>query len=212
MRRIASIVLVIVCLFSICFSFGCDKASNYTEEEHIARITERIKNKDFSWALTYESFEVYPLYNQNEEVEYFLVEFEPFGFMFVNLRDTTFVFCNINNAGNSMYKRTDFYCEGQSTWSPYSRDKTTGDKVYFLDENGEKLIYTKSPYYVTQNMNSKKYLIETSNPSDYICAIKKDEVYLNLISGSNFDVEENLYDLYHATIVLFSLYLKNYDL
>ncbi len=201
MRKIASIVLVIVCLFSICFSFGCEKASSYTEEEHIARITERIKNKDFSWALTYDSFEVYPLYNQNEEVKNFLVEFEPFGFIFVNLRDTRFVFCNINDAGNSMYKRTDFYCEGQSTWSPYSRDETTGDKVYFLDENGERIIHTKSPYYVTQNMNSKKYLLESSRGSaEYICAVKKDETYVNLINGSILSTEEKLDFQKHATI------------
>ncbi len=198
MRRIASIVLVIVCLFSICFSFGCDKASNYTEEEHIARITERIKNKDFSWALTYESFEVYPLYNQNEEVEYFLVEFEPFGFMFVLLIDTQYSTCLLRT---SMYKRSSFFCEGQRTWSPYSRDETTGDKVYFLDENGERIIHTKSPYYVTQNMNSKKYLLESSRGSaEYICAVKKDETYVNLINGSILSTEEKLDFQKHATI------------
>ena len=164
MRKIASIVLVIVCLFSICFSFGCEKASSYTEEEHIARITERVLSKGTTWGFPedkpYHSFEVYPLFNENEELQFFLVEYEPYGFSFIMLTDEDFFACF---SGITMYLMSSEFT-AENVWSPYIRDLSFSqpypnqDKQWILDEYGQKINYNKSPFYVYDKNKVEKYL------------------------------------------------------
>ena len=89
------IVLIILAVILVVFVFLCcfgEKPEQFTEEQHIARITKRLNRKikkKFSKAwftFEYDSFEVYPLYNQDEKLEFFLVEFEPSSFIFIRMR------------------------------------------------------------------------------------------------------------------------------
>jgi hypothetical protein len=204
-----------------CYVFP-KKANMFTEAEHIERITERFQQKLYDMpkddGITVESFSVYPLYNQNEELSMFLVEIEPFGFTFVSLRDENYDLLSCSNGTTSMYKVSDFY--GVDTWSPYIVDKTSSqpdpdnEKIFILDEKGERIYYKKSPYYVTGNIDKRKYLIETQG-SEYICAIKEDGEFINLISKESFTVENvNEYELSQtqSTIHIFILHLNSYDL
>ena len=210
MKRPLRVIICLLCLFSYCFLFGYDLVSQYTIEEHVQRITERISKKDFSWVLTYESFEVYPLYDLNEQVNVCLVEFEPSGFVFVHLRDEPQLLCNVTGAGTSMYKRSDFYCAGQSSWSPYIVDDNY-EKHYFLDERGWEFIYYKSPYRVAQVLDEKKYLIETDDHGSYICAIKKGGEYINLMNGCNVDIKDRIRWEENAVLYAGTFYRKSHD-
>ena len=218
MKKIITYILtftILICTM-ICF-VGCgERASSFTEEEHIQRITERIKKRDpkrlgFPEGETYQDFEVYPLYNEDDKLQYFLVEFEPYGFMFIALRDEIVIM-----AHTSLYflsSSSSIYGE-ENPWSPYVKDETNSqpdpdrDKSWILDENGERIFYTKSPYFVTGNINEKKYFwrVESGN---YICAIKNDTGFINLISGKQVDGSSFKGE---STIGVSFINKKNFDL
>ena len=200
--------LFMTCIFTVCIVFtftSCEiQVSDYTVEEHIQRITERVKNSDYTWGFpegeTYQDFAVYPLYNQDDELTKFLIEFEPYGFVLVLAK----------NALNGLYFRTSMYlvyhpCYGKECpWTPYIANANGPDLScivetvtpgargeLILDEKGEVIKYFKSPYYVTGNINEKKYLLKTDNGDIY--AVKKDGEFINLVSGVGF-AEEEEYD------------------
>ena len=207
----------------ICFA-GCgERASSFTEEEHIQRITERIKKRDTIWGFseneTHQNFQVYPLYNEDDELNYCLVEFDPRNFLFVRISDVKPSFFYLFFEAPSMYVLSNTYWQ-DFPWSPYVKDETNSqpdpdkDKSWILDENGERIFYTKSPYFVTGNIDEKKYLIETNSSDKFICAVKKDGKFVNLISGLEVEKSQIYFDeVYsyekHSTLVL-SFSGKNY--
>ena len=149
---IVGLLVLTIIILSVCG----EKPSQFTEEEHIARISKKIDKKikkKFSndrYTFEYDSFEVYPLYNLNEELEYFLVEFEPSSFMFIHMRDKykyIYYFIGVK----SMYYHSTNICY---QWSRYKIDyasvhpMSVNNFLWETDENGEKIIYDKSPYAV----------------------------------------------------------------
>ncbi|MBE5753242.1 MAG: hypothetical protein E7343_04160 [Clostridiales bacterium] len=202
-KKIFTIGLAVLLMLCVSISFaGCKNSPNdYTVEEHIGRIRERMRARDlteeYPVGFTYEDFEVYPLYNEKEEVKYFLIEFEPYGFMFVAVREIqpslgTIIF------KHSMYILSSLHSENHP-WSPYVVDEAKGDayhpeaREWLLDDKGDKIYYAKSPYYITNNIEEKKYLF-VMRSGGFILAIKKENCFINLISGEKIIcVDENLY-------------------
>lgn len=204
MKRIIALVLSVISLFCLTITFtGCNKeADDFTEAEHIQRITERIEKTDLTWGFPEgeerESFVVYPLYEKNEELKYAIVEFEPYGFLFIKIRDEQLAWLSACTGGNTGMLSTSMYGLGswydkEYTWSPYIKDITYSqpypdpDKIWILDDNDQRIFYDKSPYFVTGNLNEKKYFIEVNNSAEFICAVKKDGEFVNLISGKTVD-------------------------
>ena len=204
MKRPLRVIICFLCLFSYCFLFGYDLVSQYTIEEHVQRITERLNNKDkewFQWGFpegkTYESFEVYPLYDFNDQVNHYLVEFEPYGFTVIWAMDEAYAgFSCSGSETRPMYRKSQIYGL-RSTWSPYRYMLTENngtaslEKQYYLDEHGFEFMYNKSPYRVAQVLDEKKYLVDVGGGC-YVCAAKKDGEYINLISGYGINIEEKL--------------------
>ena len=183
MKKLLSILLIFM-LFALGCGYGCTvKSRKYSEEQHINRITKRIEKKFGEQAYgdgTYDSFEVYPLYNENEELFYFLVEFEPYGFAFVMLHKE-FLF-----PLQTMYHCTSRLYIGHTFWA-YKQDEN-GAVDYVLDENGESISYTaRSPYYVSGNLQERKYIFKVYG--GYVCAVKEQDEFINVISGDVIDVE-----------------------
>ena len=52
------------------------------------------------------------------------------------------------------------------------------------------------------NMEEKKYLLKTDCSYEYICAIKKDGKFLNLISGETIDYAETYNSKQNATLLV----------
>jgi len=186
MKRYLSLFLSLVLLIS--FS-GCGlKASDYTEEEHVQRVTERVEKKykdsDLWNGRRYDDYTVYPLYSEDEVLTHFLVEFEPYGFVIVLLlkEESISPSCILSV---SMYKQINMYIKG--TWSPYWIVEENRQREYFLDEDGQVLTYNKSPYYVAGKMNERKYLLNPDS-GDNICAVKEGDVFVNLMNGTTIDV------------------------
>ena len=185
------IITIALMLFSSLFMFaGCThKAKYYTVEEHTQRVRERMeKRMEKPYYESFTGFEVYPLYDVNDKLGFFLIELEPYGFSFVLIRDEYWQL----TSWSSMY-RIDHSGYEQETWSPYTRDETNSqpepdtDKIWMVDENNEKICYDRSPYYVTNNLNEKKYLLRTDE-GGYVCAIKSGEKFINLVSLTEFEV------------------------
>ena len=55
--------------------------------------------------------------------------------------------------------------------------------------NGEPINYYHGPYYETGNIDSKKYMLSTADSTEYICAVKTDNGFVNLVSGKTFNAE-----------------------
>ena len=202
-----SICLILVLFTLLTSNLGCVNASMYSEEQHLARVERRIRRRlpkikygtDIEGKIIYtsingegypkysiceyEGFEVYPLYDQNEELNFILVEFEPYGFFIVTiLRDL-----DIGPLAQILGK-TIYSVEVKQEWSPYNYEATPdgNERIYEYDENGEQIIYKKSPYYITGNIDKRKYLLRIGSES-FVCAVKEGNKYLNLINNKTID-------------------------
>ncbi len=185
---IKRIVLIILAVILVVFVFLCcfgEKPEQFTEEQHIARITRKLNRKikkKFSKAwftFEYDSFEVYPLYNQDEKLEFFLVEFEPSSFIFISMIDN-YKYIDFIFGIKSMYLHSvGPICE----WSPYTFESikesySIDDYIWKTDENGEKIVYDKSPYVVAGVENEKMYYFDDA----YVPAVKCGDKFINLVS------------------------------
>ena len=199
-KRVTACLLfcIIICSLILNFASCAKKADSFTVEEHVQRITERLMkrfNNEDDWLFINETgFNVYPLYDQNDKVNYCLVEVEPEGFMFVRILDERKKIYSCFGISTSMYRVSGIH-DKDHTWSPYIKDVTDSqdppdrDKIWILDENGERIYYSRSPYYVTGNITEKMYFLELDN-SIKVCAIKKDGEFINLVSCEKFSIDE----------------------
>ncbi len=231
MKKLISRILVFVFLFCIAMNFvGCSKkVDDFSVEEHIQRIAERIETgKSYWWyptEETYEDFEAYPLYDKNEELKYFLIEFEPCGFVFVAIQDEPSIFTSFLYAHKSMYVLSPDIYGKENPWTPYIRNENSpplpslkegwsgnGNGDLILDENGNMIVYDKSPYFVTGNINEKKYLLQTDCSYEFIFAVKENGKFVNLISGLELDDSEEYAYENHATLSVRFIADKAFDL
>ncbi len=202
-KKILSIIMTLIILFSTISLVGCgQKASDFTEEEHIQQVIERLQARyivgneklrpydkptddgEIYPKVKATDFEVYPLYDYNDDLKYFLVEFQPFGYLYVLLRNEQLKGFSWLGASTSMYMLSS--TEGEPAWSPYTKDiEKKTDEISEIDENGERIAYFQSPFSVRGIESEKRYLL---NFDGYIPAVKKDGKFINLISNSEFEV------------------------
>ena len=72
----------------------------------------------------------------------------------------------------------------------------------FWTKTEKKNVYKKSPYYVTGNIDNRKYIIETEKRGEYVCAVKENGKFVNLISGDTFEIENGSISTLQATFDL----------
>lgn len=220
-----TVLIVVLSFISLVylFLFGQIKAEWFSEDYHIEQVNKRLVPKVSDWKYAngekYESYTVHPLYDENDELKYFLVEFEPYGFVFVKIGNIAFLRM-ITSMSNSMYMLNTVNSlkdEDEYTWSPYIRDETYSqpmpykDRKWILDANGDRIYYKKSPYFVTNNFNERKYLIEIDG-GGYVCAVKKDDKFLNLISQKTFSIYDEDLAYKEHIYISFLVKIKHYDL
>ena len=171
------VVVIVVPLFVFTFQI---KAEWFSEEQHAKRITRRIEKKIKSGYYDVTDFEVYPLYTLDEELRYFLVEFEPEGHTYILLTNAwTF---------GGMYKlasgRTYYW------WNPCTIEETRKNKfvIFDRDENGSKIVTVQSPYRYRGKLNEKKYLLELYTTS-LVPAVKSGNNFVNLYADYEFTVD-----------------------
>lgn len=181
LNKIIKLAIAILLLFFTASLASCsEKPSKYSEEEHVNRITKRIEKRFINGSTELTGFQVFPLYDEADEIKYFLVEFEPYGFLYVRINEKYSTVGSWFGGVGSMYTLSD--TEVKTDWSRYIIDETNSqpfpdtDIIWETDENGDKVIYKKSPYSIAEVGNSRRYLLGN------IPAIKTETGYLNLIS------------------------------
>ena len=226
MKRVVAIIML---MFSVAIVFvGCNKVSSFSEEEHIQRISERIEKRyqrKHSGDVKQKDFKLYPLYGKNEELKMFLVEYDPDGFTFILLQDEPFFLASCLQAHKSMYIESACRYNKSHPWSPYIADENgikLSDLIYgmssdyrgtpIFDENGEVIYYGRSPYYVSGNIDEKKYILETEDTSEYICAVKQDGKFINLISMTALPDAESYDSSENACISIILIASRMFDL
>lgn len=185
MRKVLNFLVAIIMIFSLGALTACsEKPSKYSDEEHVNRITKRIEKRFINGSAELTGFQVFPLYDEADEIKYFLVEFEPYGFLYIRINEKYSTVGSWFGGVGSMYTLSD--TEVKMDWSRYIIDETNSqpfpdkDIIWEIDENGDKVIYKKSPYSIAEVGNSRRYLLGN------IPAIKIEIGYLNLISMTEF--------------------------
>lgn len=186
MKKITKIIVIgLLIIISSGLFAGCgEDPSRYTVEEHIQRISERIEERYIKDSEDYTSFEVYPLYGLNDEVYCFLVEFEPFGFLYVKA----------------------FKVE------PIPIGCTPRNSMYALDDVSPDREYRRSPYCVPDIQGEKLYLLDFESEEGSIPAIKRGEKYLNLISMEYVDMIDGKLTKKQASIYVVFIVSSHFDL
>jgi len=190
--------------------FYPQKASKYTEEEHTERISKLVEERYINENKKYTGYKVFPLYNESEELAYFLIELEPVGYVYVQI-NTTYLFLQMFG-GVSMYTRDDGrpwqrykICEdGQDSMSnedgQWEVEKNEygyaayPNKRWEIDETGEFVYYVDSHFKIANIENEKRYLLKIYEGSStgFIPAVKRGDEYLNLVSMEEMEYKKEV--------------------
>jgi hypothetical protein len=198
MKKLIAVLLTSVMLFACAVGMsGCrifeTKADKYTVEEHLERIAKKVDARYMSGDYDFTSYELYPIYNQDEQLNFVLVEFEPQGFVTVQIQKGYLGQMKYRryerrlDIGWYKYRYVDLQ-EGQ-VWSDVEDDVwkvVPGQQglrvtLHEYDEDGKEIIYYVSPYKLAGVLDKRLYLINNA-----IAAVKTENGYLNLVSMQEF--------------------------
>lgn len=195
----AGVILLIAGLTIL--GFSCT-AGFYSEKQHISRMRKRAEERYLGADSEYTGLEVYPLYNENDELKYMLIELQPQGYVYV--------YINKLEIPGILGMYTIYTDTADQFWYPYVSEEGAASVVedrwgnpvtwegrrVFLDEEGEPVKYYVSHFKAADIQNERRYLIEF--PSDrsrgMMPAVKKGDNYLNLISGREVPCSSDLTD------------------
>ena len=99
------LIVAFIVFVSLDISINIPYGNLYSEEEHLARVAERVEKRYIENDYGFTSYTLYPLYDQNEQLRYFLIEFEPHWFVFVRLN---IEYSQIIGSLNNMYSRCEY--------------------------------------------------------------------------------------------------------
>ena len=204
---VAGILLILAGLCT-----GCS-ASFYSDEQHIQRITKRAEKLYLGEDSQYTGLEVYPIYNEYDELNYALIEFEPQGFIYVHIEDQAYPW-------KGMYTRSS---TEPKSWMPYrvkegAREDVvdadgnliyqTTNREYIRDENGQVFIYNESHFKVAGIENERRYFLSTAcavlgYTDGLIPAVKCGEKYLDLVDGAVIDYTPGMESAYAIADIAF---------
>ena len=211
--KMAAALLSFALLLGMLLSLSSCRASSYTEEEHIARVTERARERFLGEGSEYTGLEVYPVYNEYDELNYMLIEFQPQGFLYVLIDREQFPW--------KMYTLSSTQPE---SWMPYRVKEGAQEDVYgadgnllaqavnreyIRDENGQAVIYYESHFKAAGIEGERRYLLTTEvaeflgGGSSWIPAVKRGERYLDLVDGALIDYTPGMVSAYATADIAF---------
>ena len=206
MKKIGTMLLACAMLGTMGLGFaGCSSAF-YSEEQHIQRVTERAEKRFLGEGSEYTGLEVYPLYNEYDELRYMLIEFEPQGFVYVAISDRAYPW-------KGMYTLSTAASE---SWMPYRVKKGAREEVsdedgnvityfnreFFRDENGDVIVYHRSHFKVAGIENERRYLLTIEQGGSTSCripAVRRGDQYLDLVDGALIDYSPGMQSETYAT-------------
>ena len=191
-KKIIRITILLIILITIPTTIMCRSSCMYSEKGHYRRIKKRIEER-FIETGVHKEYELYPLYDENDQLKYFVVDF-PTNYHIIKINEY-----DLSCLGVSMYTLSI-----NNPWQRYVLEN--GEKVYEKDKDGNDIFYNQSPYIIAGIKDEKRYLIKVrqGSSSSYVPAVKRGDKYLNLISmkeeeivlKSNEEVNETFYTFY----------------
>lgn len=198
MRKRTAVILPVVAVLAVALIIAYLSTFSwfYSDETHTKRVRELVENRYMTETGEYTDYELFPLFNENDELAYFLVEFEPFGYVYILINETCFFQFF---GGYSMYTRDHPESE---VWYPYTVEKGAEgviqqpdgtmqewqNRKFKYDENGDIISYRDSHFKAAGTGNERRYLLEITSIAElgrshgYIPAVKRGDAYLNLVS------------------------------
>ena len=82
---------------------------------------------------------------------------------------------------NPLFRREMIHKDTSGKVTGKSTPDFGGGFVHY-DESGNIVYYNRSPYYISNNLQERKYLLR-SNSGGYVPAVKHGEIYINLINN-----------------------------
>lgn len=213
-----SAILVIVLVMLILASYSWF----YTDTMHIKRIKKRAEKLYLGENSQYTELEVYPIYNEYDELNYALIEFEPQGFIYVHIKDQAYPW-------KGMYTRSSTEPE---SWMPYQVKEGVNEKIvdangnviaqsfnqkFIRDENGQVIFYNDSHFKVAGIEHERRYFLSTECAVYFgynhglIPAVKRGEKYLDLVDGAMIDYTPGMESAYAIADIGF-INKSNFDL
>ena len=193
MKRIIGLLCLI---FIVIASSGCKKAKYYTDEEHTNNVRKIIEEK---YLKDGETYELRPLYNNDDKLQYFVVDFSNNDFIYVKIMEQE------NFLQHKLYMQSVGGC-------PWSRvvDVVNGQMIYETDESGNPVLYYNSHFKVANiPSDTRGYLIKTIISSALVPSIKVGDNYLDLITMQEYDgvstYKQHYSGIYFAPIAKYKL-------
>ncbi|MFA5692074.1 MAG: hypothetical protein WC907_00530 [Acholeplasmataceae bacterium] len=174
MKKIIVILLIIIIFVvtSLLLIRYHSDPNFFSEKTHLKNVEKRVKSR-----FDDNDFLVYPLYNKDDKLTHFMIEFESGEFKFIKLYkpDMISILVPLFSGPRTMYR---LGLNSNYPWQRYTYDISldeNGNKKY--DENYEGTDLYNSPFIEAGYENEKRYLL-----NDYVLAVKIDGKFFNLIS------------------------------
>ena len=173
----------------------------YIEKGHQRRIKRRIEERFITTGL-YEEYELYPLYDEEDKLRYFVVEFSPTDYRVISINKY-----DLGCLGVSMYTLFE-----TDPWQRYVLEN--GEKVCEKDKDGNDIFYNQSPYKVAGIKDEKRYLmcVQQDSNFNYVPAVKRGDKYLNLISMKEEEIVLKSNEQINETWAISCIYKPYFDL
>ena len=200
-KKIIRITILLIILITIPTTIMCRSSCMYSEKGHYRRIQKRIEER-FIETGVHKEYELYPLYDENDQLKYFVVDFPTnYHIISINKRDYSCI------SGTSLYSLSI-----TNPWQRYVLEN--GEKVCEKDKDGNDIFYNQSPYKIAGIKDEKKYLIEVSqgSSSSYVPTVKRGDKYLNLISMKEEEIVLKSNEQINETWTISCIYKPYFDL
>lgn len=170
MKRIIGLLCLI---FIVIASSGCKKAKYYTDEEHTNNVRKIIEEK---YLKDGETYELRPLYNNDDKLQYFVVDFS----------NNDFIYVKIMEQENFLQHKLYMQSVGECPWSRVV-DVVNGQMIYETDESGQSIRNYNSHFKVANiPSETRGYLIRTAVSTALVPSIKVGDKYLDLITMQEY--------------------------
>lgn len=171
----------------LCFCLiGCEFTIDITLEEHYNYIKKIIEEDYTEDIAMYGQYEIYTVYDEQDDYAYFLIEFE---------LDRA-IFIKIDKSNNNYYTHSHQFSwkKCKSVFVPRKDGYMSASfklDYYDIDKEGNINKYHNSPYNYYNVLEEKLYLLfiyrDGKSEGAYVPAIKKGNNFLNLISMEEFE-------------------------
>ena len=222
MKRFIKFFACMTAVMLLCVSAGlCSgcSASFYSEKQHIQRVRERAEERYLGEGSEYTGLEVYPLYNEYDELKYMLIELEPQGYIYVYISDW-------ETPWSSMYSTSSN--DPSKLWRPYHfeegvtttiiNDQTGESEIWedmrvLQDSSGKYYGFQVSHFKAVGIESERRYLIrlceDERSTLGYVPAVKRNDNYWNLVSWQEVSSSTNFDNISSYEIEVADIYFIN---